>query len=186
MKSSSNRTSTKSVKNSTGRTTNKLTKSDAYGLNSLCEDMLKDIYWTEKALITVFPKMVKKATSQKLIDALEHHLDETKGQIERCVQIFGIADITARAKKSEVMNSLIKENQEFMESTENKLVRDAGIIAASQKVEYYEIASYGSMLAISEILGENEIVKLLNQTLKEEKHAVKKLTKLADHSITIC
>lgn len=157
----------------------------ANGLTDLFEDMLKDIYWAEKALLKALPKMAKKATSDNLVHALESHLEETKGQVERCEKIFEIMGKPAKAKKCEAMNGLIKEAQEIMESTEEGPVRDAGIIAAGQKVEHYEIASYGTMRAFAKILGEDEIMALLEETLNQEKQADEKLTEVAESSINI-
>ena len=157
----------------------------AHGLTDLFEDMLKDIYWAEKALLKSLPKMAKKATSDNLVQALESHLEETKIHVERCEQIFELMGKTAKAKKCEAMEGLIKEAQEIMESTEEGPVRDAGIIAAGQKVEHYEIASYGTMHAFSKILGENEIMTLLEETLNEEKQADLKLTEVAESSINL-
>lgn len=173
----SQKTSGKSKSNSSG--------SVAHGLTDLFEDMLKDIYWAEKALIKALPKMAKKATSEDLINALESHLEETKGHVERCEQVFELMGKTARAKKCEAMDGLIKEAQEIMESTEDGVVRDAGIIAAGQKVEHYEIATYGTMRAFAKILGKDEIEKILAQTLDEEKKADQKLTEVAESSINV-
>lgn len=157
----------------------------ARGLSDLFEDMLKDIYWAEKALLKAIPKMSKNATSEDLVQALESHLEETKGHVNRCEQIFELMGKTARAKKCEAMDGLIKEAQEIMESTEEGVVRDAGIIAAGQKVEHYEIASYGTMTAFAKILGEDEIAELLHLTLSEEKQADEKLTEVAESSINL-
>lgn len=157
----------------------------AHGLTDLFEDMLKDIYWAEKALVKALPKMAKKATSDNLVQALESHLEETKGQVDRCEQIFEIMGKPARAKKCEAMDGLLKEATEIMESTEEGVVRDAGIIAAGQKVEHYEIASYGTMRAFAKILGEDEIMNLLEETLNEEKQADEKLTEVAESSINV-
>lgn len=163
----------------------KPSESVAHGLSELFEDMLKDIYWAEKALTKAIPKMVKKATSESLVDALKSHLEETHTQIGRCEQIFEILGKKAQAKKCEAMDGLIKEAQEIMETTEDGPVRDAGIIAAGQKVEHYEIASYGTMKEFARILGHNGIVDLLEETLGEEKHADEKLTEVAEAAINI-
>ena len=189
MKSTAKKTSTPAKKtsaNSAKHSGNKKSNSSvAHGLTDLFEDMLKDIYWAEKTLVKNLPKMAKKATSDDLVKALESHLEETKGHVERCEQIFEIMGKPARAKKCEAMEGLIKEAQEIMESTEEGVVRDAGIIAAGQKVEHYEIASYGTMRAFAKILGENEIMSLLEQTLNEEKQADEKLTEVAESSINL-
>lgn len=157
----------------------------AQGLTDLFEDMLKDIYWAEKALLKALPKMAKKATSEELVSALESHLEETQGQVERCEQIFELMDKAPKAKKCEAMDGLIKESQEIMETTEQGPVRDAGIIAAGQKVEHYEIASYGTMKAFAKILGLSQVEELLEETLNEEKGADEKLSTVAESSINI-
>jgi len=157
----------------------------AKGLRDLFEDELKDIFWAEKALTKAIPKMIKNATSQELIDALENHLEVTKRQVERCEQVFEILGKPARAKKCEAMEGLTKEAEEIMSSTAEGVVRDAGIISAAQKVEHYEIASYGTLCAFAKTLGENEVADLLEQTLNEEKEADNTLTTVAESSINI-
>src|SRR5690606_31614230 len=109
------------------------------------EDGLKDIYGAEKALVKALPKMIKNATSEELIDALTEHLAVTEQQVERVEQVFKAIGSRPSAKKCEAMEGLIKEGEDIMKSTESGVVRDAGIIAAAQKVEHYEIASYGTL-----------------------------------------
>lgn len=155
----------------------------AEGLRDLFIDELKDIFWAEKALTKAIPKMIKQASSQELKDGLQNHLEVTKGHVERCEKVFDILGKPARAKKCEAMEGLTKEAEEIMESTEEGVVRDAGIISAAQKVEHYEIASYGTLCAWAKTLGENEIADLLDQTLKEEREADELLTKVAESSI---
>jgi ferritin-like metal-binding protein YciE len=155
----------------------------AEGLKDLFIDELKDINWAEKALTKAIPKMIKKATSEDLIRALEEHLEVTKGHVERCEKIFEMLGMPARAKKCEAMEGLTKEAEEIMESTEEGVVRDAGIISAAQKIEHYEIASYGTLCAFAKTLGENDIANLLEQTLKEEKQADETLTQVAESSV---
>lgn len=157
----------------------------AQGLRQLFEDELKDIYWAEKALTKAIPKMIKKATSEELVKALEDHLEETKGQVERCEKVFEILGKPARAKKCEAMDGLTKEAEEIMSSTADGVVRDAGIISAAQKVEHYEIASYGTLCAFAKTLGEMEVAQLLEQTLNEERNADETLTSVAESSINI-
>lgn len=172
-------------KKTASKSKSKPSESVAHGLSELFEDMLKDIYWAEKALTKAIPKMVKKATSETLVNALKSHLEETHTQIGRCEQVFEILRKKAQAKKCEAMDGLIKEAQEIMETTEDGPVRDAGIIAAGQKVEHYEIASYGTMCAFARILGHIDIVELLEETLSEEKQADEKLTEVAESAINI-
>ena len=159
--------------------------SQADGLRELFEDELKDIYWAEKALTKAIPKMIKNATSEELINALEEHLEVTKGHVARCEQVFELLGKPARAKKCEAMEGLTKEAEEIMESTAEGVVRDAGIISAAQKVEHYEIASYGTLCAFAKTLGEDEVADLLEQTLNEEKEADETLSGIAESSINI-
>ena len=163
----------------------KTVSSAAQGLRDLFEDFLKDIYWAEKALVKALPKMAKNATSSELVNALTHHLDVTKQQIVRLEQVFEILGKPARAKKCDAMEGILKEGQGIMEETEEGVVRDAGIIAAGQKVEHYEIATYGTLCAYAKILGEDKVVELLHQSLTEEKEADITLTEVAETSVNI-
>jgi len=157
----------------------------AQGLRDLFEDELKDIYWAEKTLTKAIPKMAKNATSEELVDALNDHLEVTKGHVQRLEESFRILGKAARAKKCEAMAGLVKEAEEIMEDTEEGVVRDAGIISAGQKVEHYEIATYGTLCAFAKTLGEDEVASLLQQTLDEEKEADRKLTEIAESSINV-
>jgi ferritin-like metal-binding protein YciE len=158
-------------------------QSAAEGLRELYVDSLKDIYWAEKALLKALPKMAKNATSQKLKMAIEEHIAVTEEQAMRLEKVFELAGKKATAKKCEAMDGLIKEGQDIMESTEPGPVRDAGIISASQKIEHYEIATYGTLRAFANTLGETEAVSLLEQTLNEEKEADVTLTEAAYNDI---
>jgi len=157
----------------------------ATGLRDLFEDSLKDIYWAEKALTKALPKMIKKATSDELVSALTDHLAVTQEQVVRLEEVFNTIGVKAQAKKCPAMEGLIKEGNEIMESTAQGVVRDAGIIAAGQKVEHYEIATYGTLCAYAKILGENDAAELLLQTLNEEKEADDKLSEVAEGSINL-
>jgi ferritin-like metal-binding protein YciE len=152
-------------------------------LQKLFVDELKDIYWAENALTKALPKMAKNATLPELKEALESHLEETKGHIERLDQVFEIIGVKAVAKKCEAMAGLIKEGGEIMDETEEGSQRDAGIISAGQKVEHYEIATYGTLRAFAETLGYTQAVELLEQTLEEEKAADAKLTEVTPAAI---
>ncbi len=154
-------------------------------LMKLFEDELKDIYWAEKALTKAIPKMIKNATSQELKDALQNHLEETQGQVTRAEQVFEILGKKAVAKKCEAMAGLTKEAEEIMTDTEKGAMRDAGIISAAQKVEHYEIASYGTLRQFAETLGLADAAKLLQETLDEEKNADVTLTDIAVSVINI-
>lgn len=155
----------------------------AEGLRDLFIDELRDIYWAEKAETKALSKMIKNSTSQDLIKGLQGHLEVTKGHVDRCEKIFEKLGKPARAKKCQAMEGLIKEAEEIMENTEDGVVRDAGIISAAQKVEHYEIASYGTLHAFAKTLGNNEIAELLEQTLNEERDADDKLTKVAESTV---
>lgn len=150
------------------------------GLRQLFEDQLKDMYWAEKALTKALPKMIKKACSPELVESLEDHLAVTEKQVTRCEEVFAALDMKASAKKCEAMEGLIAEATEIMSEAEEGSVRDAGIIAAAQKVEHYEIASYGTLVAWAKQLGQTKAATLLEKTLKEEKEADLTLTEVAE------
>ena len=154
-------------------------------LMKLFEDELKDIFWAEKALTKAIPKMIKNATSSELIEALSSHLEETHQQVERLADVFASIEKKPVAKKCEAMDGLIREAGEIMESCEAGAMRDAGIISAAQKVEHYEIASYGTLRQFAETLGLTEAVSLLNETLQEEKAADEKLSEVAISAINV-
>ena len=155
----------------------------AAGLRELFVDELKDIYWAEQAITQAIPKMIKNASSQELVQALTMHLEETKNQVVRLESVFSSIGEKAEVKKCEATAGLIKEAEEIMESTEKGVVRDAGIISAAQKVEHYEIATYGTLRTFAKTLGEEEAMALLQETLDEEKGADLKLTKIAESHI---
>ncbi len=157
----------------------------AHGLRELFENELKDIYWAEKALTKAIPKMIKNATSSELIEALKDHLTVTEGQVTRLEDVFEAIEMKPQAKKCEAMAGLIKEAEEIMTDTEKGVVRDAGIILAGQKVEHYEIATYGTLRAFARILGEDKAAFLLEETLGEEKEADEKLSEIAEASINM-
>jgi ferritin-like metal-binding protein YciE len=147
-------------------------------------DELKDIYWAEKHLVKALPKMQKAATSEELAGAIEEHTMVTKEHVNRLEQIFEMLGTRATAKKCEAMEGLIAEGQTVIEDTEeDTAVRDAGLIIAAQKIEHYEIASYGSLCALANKMGQNEIASLLEQTLNEEKETDQQLTDIAETSI---
>nr|WP_294862310.1 ferritin-like domain-containing protein [uncultured Fluviicola sp.] len=166
-------------------TTNQNGESRESGLRKLFLDELKDIYWAEKALVKAIPKMAKKATSGELVSALEDHLSVTETHVERLEQVFDIIGEKATAKKCEAMEGLITEAEEIMSETEDGVVRDAGIISAAQKVEHYEIASYGTLVSFANTLGESVAASLLEQTLGEEKEADEALSEIAESSINL-
>jgi len=140
-------------------------------LRSLFIDSLKDIYWAENALLTALPKMAENATSAALSSTIFEHLSVTENQITRLDQVFELLGEKPQGKKCEAMAGLLKEGDNILKETMPGAVRDAGIIAASQKIEHYEIATYGTLCAFAKTLGENDAAKLLTQTLAEEKEA---------------
>ncbi|MDF2433081.1 MAG: hypothetical protein JWP44_2712 [Mucilaginibacter sp.] len=153
-------------------------------LNELFIDELKDIYWAEKHLISALPKMAKAATSEELRTAIENHLAETENHVSRLEEAFASIGEKAVAKKCEAMAGLIKEGTEIIADTEKgSFTRDAGIISAAQKVEHYEIASYGTLKTFATVLGYTEAADLLEATLQEEKNADNLLSQIAESSI---
>jgi len=149
------------------------------------EDSLKDIYWAEKALTKALPKMAKKATSPELVEAIENHLSETEAQVKKVEEVFAIIGKKPQAKKCEAMDGLIKEAEEIMKETDQGAMRDAGIIAAGQKVEHYEIATYGTLATFAKTLGINDAADILNEILEEEKNADSTLTDIAVSTINL-
>ena len=140
---------------------------------------LRDIYHAEKQLLRALPKMARAASSDKLKQAFEQHAEETKGQVERLEQVFEQLDQRTRGKPCEAMQGLVEESKEAMEEIKTPEVLDAALIVAAQKVEHYEIASYGSLRTLAEALGYKDAAKLLDQTLAEEKKTDELLNKLA-------
>lgn len=168
------------------KTAAKRSSEDTTALKEFFIDSLKDIYWAEKNLCKAIPKMAKKATSEELRSALENHLAETENQVVRLEQVFASIDEKAAAKKCEAMEGLIKEADSIISETDNgSMTRDVGIISAAQKVEHYEIASYGTIRTLADVLGFSEAASLLNQTLEEEKNADILLTQIAEGFVNV-
>jgi ferritin-like metal-binding protein YciE len=140
-------------------------------LKDLFTDSLKDIYWAENALLKALPKMAANATSAALKGNISEHIAVTENQVTRLEKIFDLLGEKAEGKKCAAMEGLLKEADRILEETIPGAVRDAGIISASQKIEHYEIASYGTLAAFAKTVGENDAAKLLTQTLAEEKEA---------------
>ncbi|OJV54829.1 MAG: hypothetical protein BGO31_15905 [Bacteroidetes bacterium 43-16] len=155
-------------------------KGAAKELKDLFEDGLKDIYWAEKALTKALPKMEKNASSPKLKKAIASHLQQTQSHITRLEDCFASIGKKAVAKKCDAMQGLLDEGKSIMEETLPGSVRDAGIIAAAQKVEHYEIATYGTLAAFAKVLDEKKCLKNLLATLAEEKECDELLTGIAD------
>lgn len=148
-------------------------------LRDLFVDELKDLYSAEHQLLKALPKMAKAATSTQLKRAFESHLKETKGQVERLDQVFADLDVSPKGKKCKAMEGLVEEGAEWMEEDADPDVMDAGLIAAAQRVEHYEMAGYGCVRTYAQLLGEDKAATLLQKTLDEEGAADKRLTELA-------
>ena len=171
------------AKQSNGETSNSENGSEQENsqLEKLFTDSLKDIYWAEKQLTKTLPKMKKAATTDDLKSAIEEHLAQTEGHVKRLEQVFDMCGKKVQAKKCDAMEGLIKEGDSIVEETqEGSMTRDAGIIMAAQKVEHYEIATYGSLVQIAKTLGMNDAAEVLHLTLDEEKQADEKLTEVAE------
>ncbi len=154
-------------------------------LMTLFEAELKDIYWAEKALTKALPKMAKNASAPELHDAISEHLEETEGHVEKLEQVFELIGQRAVGKKCEAMDGLISEGEEMMKETEKGPQRDAAIISAAQKVEHYEIATYGTLSTFAATLGINEAADILAEILEEEKQADRTLTEVAVSAINV-
>ncbi|KAA6438471.1 ferritin-like domain-containing protein [Dyadobacter flavalbus] len=153
-------------------------------LNELFLDSVRDIYWAENHLVKTLPKMISSATSSALSSALQEHLTVTKTHVKRLEQIFDILGEKAIAKKCDAMGGLAKEGESIVESTEaGTATRDVGIILASQKVEHYEIATYGGLTQLAQTLGHDDVAEILAQTLSEEKEADSLLTEIAENNV---
>ncbi|MGY3052938.1 ferritin-like metal-binding protein YciE [Pedobacter sp. UYEF25] len=147
-------------------------------------DELKDIYWAESHLAKAIPKMEKAATSDKLKAAFKKHAAETEGHVKNLEKVFELLDEKAAAKKCEAMAGILAEATSIIEDTKKgTMVRDAGLILAAQKVEHYEIATYGTLKVFAENMGHNDVAQLLSNTLQNEKNTDTALTKLAEGSI---
>jgi ferritin-like metal-binding protein YciE len=148
-------------------------------IQKLMTDELKDLYSAESQITKALPKLAKASSSQDLKTAFESHLEETRTQIERLEKIFKILEMSPKGKTCEGMKGVLKEGSEVLEETEAGAVRDAAMISAAQRVEHYEMAGYGAVRTYAQLLGQDKIVSLLQETLEEEKSADSKLTKIA-------
>jgi ferritin-like metal-binding protein YciE len=148
-------------------------------LDELFHETLKDIYYAEKKLVSTLPKMAKAAHSDELKAAFEKHLAETESQVERLEQVFAMIDETPKGKTCDAINGLVDEGKEIMSDFKRSPAHDAGLLAAAQAVEHYEISRYGTLRTWAIKLGMKDAAKLLDETLVEEKKADEALTKLA-------
>jgi ferritin-like metal-binding protein YciE len=149
-------------------------------LNDLFLTTLKDVYYAEKAILRALPKMAKAAESQDVKEAFLKHRDETAGHVERLEQVFQILGKKASGKTCEAIKGIIEEGQEIMEDFADSDALDAGLIAAGQAVEHYEISRYGTLRTWAQQLGMRDAARLLDQTLAEEKKTDQLLTQLAE------
>ena len=162
----------------------KSSKTDESMLEEFFIDELKDIYWAEKHLVKTLPKMEKAATTQELKDAFTEHLEVTKEHVSRLEQVFEMLGEKAVAKKCEAMEGITKEGEDIIAETEKgTATRDVGLILAGQKVEHYEIATYGGLAQLAKTLSHNDVAKVLEKTLSEEKEADELLTSVAENSV---
>jgi ferritin-like metal-binding protein YciE len=145
-------------------------------LQELLIDELKDLYSAEKQIVRALPKLAKAASSPDLQQALLNHLEETKGQVVRLEQIAEIVGKKLTGKTCVGMEGVLEEGSEVLEDTDKGIIRDAALIAASQRVEHYEMAGYGSAREFAKVLGLSDVAQLLDETLAEEKNADKKLS----------
>jgi ferritin-like metal-binding protein YciE len=149
-------------------------------IEDLYVDQLRDLYDAERQIIKALPKMIRAAASEELKTALNEHLEVTKEQEQRIVQIFEGRGEKVKAQKCKGMTGVLEEGSELVEKGWEETVRDAAIIAAAQRVEHYEMSGYGTARSLATLLGEEEAAQLLEQTLEEEKQADQKLTELSE------
>ncbi len=150
------------------------------GLQELFINELKDIYWAEQELVDSLQKLADSATTDELKIAFGNHLEETKLHVIRLKRVFEIIGVPDETEKCEAMAGLIDEADDLIDDTESDtLVRDVALISAAQKVEHYEIATYGTLRTLAEVLGYSDVAELLDQTLEEEKNADSMLTEIA-------
>lgn len=153
-------------------------------LEKYFHDALKDIYWAEKHLTKALPKMQKAATTEALQSAIEEHIAQTEEQVTRLEKVFELMGHKPQAKKCDAMEGLIKEGESIIEETEaGSMTRDVGIIMAAQKVEHYEIATYGGLVQLAMTMGQAKVAEILQQTLDEEKQTDEGLTSIAEGGI---
>jgi ferritin-like metal-binding protein YciE len=152
-------------------------------LKDLFLDTLKDIYFAEKKILSALPKMAKAAKSPKLKAAFEKHLGETEGQVERLEQVFASIDETPKGKTCDAIMGIIDEGKEIMEEYKGTPALDAGLLAAAQAVEHYEISRYGTLKTWANELGYNDAIKMLDATLNEEKNTDSTLSQIAESEV---
>jgi len=149
-------------------------------LDDLFEETLKDIFYAENKILKALPKMAKAAQSDDLKAAFEKHLEETEEHVSRLEQVFEMIEVAPRGKKCEAIEGIIEEGADIMKEFKGAPALDAGLVSAAQAVEHYEIARYGTLKRWAEMMGLDEAVQLLEETLEEEKNTDAALTELAD------
>jgi ferritin-like metal-binding protein YciE len=154
-------------------------------LDDLFLDTLKDIYFAEKQILKALPKMAKAAHSEKLRAAFERHHVETEGQVDRLEKVFELIDKPARSKTCDAIQGILEEGREIMEEYKGSEALDAGMLAAAQAVEHYEISRYGTLKQWAQQLGMKDAVRLLDETLQEEKKTDEALTSLAEAAVNL-
>jgi len=154
-------------------------------LQDLLKEDLKDVLHAENQILKALPKMIKAASNEQLQEAMEHHLEETKGHVDRVEQVMEMLGMSVKAKPCKAMQGIIEEGKEVMGEDAEDDVMDAALIGAAQKVEHYEIATYGTLCTYAELLGLKDAKRLLGQNLEEEKKADQKLSELAEAVINL-
>jgi len=152
-------------------------------MNDLFLSFLQDMYYAERQILKVLPKMAKASQSEELKEALTQHREETQHQVERLQQVFEQMGKRARGQTCEALNGIVEEGEEVIDEFEAGPVRDAGILANAQAVEHYEMARYGTMIAWAKVCGMKDAVKLLEETLAEEKQADRLLNQIASKTV---
>ncbi|MBV4360338.1 YciE/YciF ferroxidase family protein [Pinibacter aurantiacus] len=180
-KSANGKAATSTATRKTSSSKNKTVKSM---LADFFVEEIKDIYWAEKHIVKALPKMQKAANSDELANAFSEHLKQTEGHVTRLERVFELLGESPKAKKCDAMEGILKEGESIIEETEEGTsTRDVGLILAAQKVEHYEITTYGSLHQLATTMGKNDVADLLAQTLQEEKNTDKLLTKIAEAHI---
>jgi ferritin-like metal-binding protein YciE len=177
---------TKNEDGQIGKTAENKTSAQQPMLEKFFVDMLKDIYWAEQHLLKILPKMKEAATTEELKEAFEDHTYETQKHVSRLEKVFDIIGQRAEAKKCEAMEGLTKETNDIIQETKKgSMTRDAALIIAAQKVEHYEIATYGGLVQLAITMGLNKAADVLDQTLMEETECDSKLTDIAESYINV-
>lgn len=182
MKTKTKSTAKKATRKTTVKSSrpSKRVKSSKESLEDIFEDMLKDIYWAENHLAKALPKMAKASYNEELKEAFESHLKETHGQITRLEKCFALLDMKPQGKKCAAMQGLVEEGQDAIDDHEAGHARDAALIGAAQKIEHYEISSYGTLRTMATVLGKVQCAELMEANKDEEAEADEKLTRLSE------